>query len=65
MINIKQTIYFIGGAKGVGKSTLLNELKKYTVLKIVNTGDFFNEAYKKIFQILKKLLKKICLISFL
>jgi|TARA_Y100000310_G_C20487926_1_gene717739 adenylate kinase len=44
---MKNKIYFIGGAKGVGKSSLLNS--KHIMnkgLEIVNTGDFFNRANK-------------------
>ena len=44
---MKSKIYFIGGAKGVGKSSLLNSESIVSKgLEIVNTGDFFNKANK-------------------
>jgi len=44
---MRNKIYFIGGAKGVGKSSLLNSKTiKNKGLQIVNTGDFFNRANK-------------------
>jgi broad-specificity NMP kinase len=44
---MKNKIYFVGGAKGVGKTSLLNSAEiKSKGLKIVNTGDFFHRAKK-------------------
>ncbi len=34
-------IYYVGGAKGVGKTTLLTDIAKEKGLQIVNTGSFF------------------------
>ncbi len=37
-------IYFIGGAKGTGKSTIIKNFSNLTRLKIINTGDYFWEG---------------------
>lgn len=37
-----EEVYFIGGAKGSGKSTICKIFSTITGLKIVNTGDFFS-----------------------
>ncbi len=58
-------IYFVGGAKGVGKSALLSsQYFKKIGLEIVNTGDFFNEANKIYTDNVNEKAKKICLIIF-
>ncbi|MFH0936053.1 MAG: hypothetical protein V1815_00040 [Candidatus Woesearchaeota archaeon] len=56
---MKNRIYFIGGAKGVGKSSLLNSetIMNYG-LEIVNTGEFFNKANKIYTSNIKKNAKK-------
>lgn len=40
---LKKKAYLIGGAKGVGKSTLLKHLIKKIDLEIINTGSIFIE----------------------
>ena len=40
---MKNSVYFVGGAKGTGKTTLLRKLSDKTGLNVVNTGDFFNQ----------------------
>lgn len=37
-------LIFIGGAKGVGKSTVVNRLKEITKIESVNTGDIYANA---------------------
>ncbi|MBU3907352.1 MAG: AAA family ATPase [Nanoarchaeota archaeon] len=37
-------LIFIGGAKGVGKSTVLEYLKKHVQIEVVNTGDLFTKS---------------------
>ena len=39
-------IYLMGGAKGVGKSTIIQNAIKNIYLPVVNTGNFFNLAEK-------------------
>lgn len=43
---MKNKLYFIGGAKGVGKTSLLEEVHRKKNLELINTGDFFNKANK-------------------
>lgn len=38
-----KTIYFIGGAKGTGKSTIIKAFSEKTQLKILNTGSYFKK----------------------
>ncbi|MGY4884408.1 MAG: AAA family ATPase [Nanobdellota archaeon] len=40
-------LIFIGGAKGVGKSTVIDNLKKLVSIQTVNTGDIFLNAKKE------------------
>src|SRR3989338_7194236 len=37
-------LIFIGGAKGVGKSTLVEKLRTYFSINVINTGEFFIQA---------------------
>jgi len=39
--------FFVGGAKGVGKSTLLKKISLENRLCLINTGDFFNDKQSK------------------
>lgn len=56
---MKKKLYFVGGAKGVGKSSLLNSNEILAKrIEIVNTGDFFNKAKEKYCNNYKEIAKK-------
>ena len=57
-------MYFVGGAKGVGKSSLLREVSKQTGLLVVNTGDFFREATQSYQNNVKEIAKKNIILYF-
>jgi len=38
---IKQKLYFIGGSKGVGKSTVIKKASELSEILIINTGNFY------------------------
>ena len=40
-LRMRNNLYFVGGAKGVGKSSVLSHVKESIDASIVNTGDFF------------------------
>jgi len=62
---MKENAFFIGGAKGVGKSSVLRTLGEYVNLEIVNTGDFFNRANKMYERSVAKKLAKQELINYI
>lgn len=43
----KNTVYFMGGAKGVGKTALIREVSLRTLIPHINTGDFFAQPGSK------------------
>jgi len=40
-------LIFIGGAKGIGKSTIIDKIKKIICVRVVNTGDICKYSLKK------------------
>ena len=40
---MRNNLYFVGGAKGVGKSSVLNYINRSIDTDIINTGDFFRK----------------------
>lgn len=44
---MRNNVYFMGGSKGTGKSSLLREVSKLTGIDIINTGDFFSNRCPK------------------
>ncbi len=44
--NKMKDLILIGGAKGVGKSTVISEIKKITKINVVNTGEICINAIK-------------------